>query len=157
MNDGQFVMPDVYVGCLVECSRGKTSNNRVVGTVYRKKSRSVDIRVTTETGIEFLLDCWHEEDPWVESRGPDAWEENTRGTWRLSQGELRNQAMAVRLEELCRRVTALEQSAAAPQRSVHHAASESLPEKTAFPGHRWKRAKLGLQPDPPEPVATVAE
>lgn len=142
----EFVMPDVWPGCLVEFSVGKTRANRVLGTVIRKKTRAVDIQVITERGLTMFRDCWHEDDPWVDSREADVWEDGDRGTWRLAQGEIRARAMVTQLEELRRRVAAMESQAVdrAPETPRSAAAAPQDPSQRA--GYRWKRPRVTAPP-----------
>jgi len=142
----EFVIPDVWPGCLVEFSVGKTRANRVLGTVTRKKTRAVDIQVTTERGLAMFRDCWHEDDPWVDSREADVWEDGDRGTWRLAQGEIRARAMVFQLEELRRRVAALELQAVAPAPETPRPAAAAPQDPSQRPGYRWKRPRVTVPP-----------
>lgn len=101
MNDTQFVMPHLFIGCPVEASVGKSRGPYSLGLVMRPKNNSADILLFGSNGsIGMMFNCWHHDDPRVDTAGPDAWEDNTRGTWRLTEGEIRQRQVVADLTRL---------------------------------------------------------
>lgn len=103
-----FQVPELYIGCPVECSAGKSRAAHAYGLVIRVKSRSADILAFSAGQMGVFEDSWHEQDPRVEAAPPDAWSDNTRGTWKLTKGEIRSREMAVEMVTIRQKLQSLE-------------------------------------------------
>lgn len=118
-----FAMPQVHIACFVEASIGKSRGPYTLGIVMRAKTRSVDLLIFAENQMAVLYDCWHDDDPRIETSGPEVWEDNTRGTWHLSQGEIERLKMISDLAGVQGRLAALEMAG----KLQAEAASEARP------------------------------